>query len=413
MHLVKILGSGSVGGKDPFTVSTKVESLVYSNVTKTIYVTDGTLIQGYTWDGEKLNMKKLGPMGVISKSGVVFHCLALGLSDSKTEDILYVSIVKKEGKECIKKVLRLSGSSLEKENALKLDHIKDECLCWKIASNPSRKMLLVHPSLSCYIYVHSLGKLVETINLTESNIAREISEFSLVGDKLIVGISWSQKVTAYDLVMDETQFGVDSSQKWGPIPSHWGFFGALRHIPNPNDIHIITKTGPTEVSAFKYGENCNDPIHTVDLKKGLFPLEAVVHNKHMGSLATLLLIGKNEDGYLSAQEVKQKRRPLPPDPSSESNKQPLPPDPSSGSNKQPLPPDPSSGSNKQPLPPYPSSGSNKQPLPPDPSSGSNKTSQSGNLSKNDATSPDPSTKLHGDQTKHEDPKPRSFPCTIL
>ena len=300
--MLKILGDGSVHGKCPSNVKINVQSCIYSKNRKVIYATDGKSIQGFTWSNGGLNLK----IWIPNKGQQLFKSLALGQSKTQSEDVLFVSVG--VGEDAKKQVLRLSGSKLEQETEVKMDHIEEVSSFWEIASNPNRSILLVHPSFTNFIYTHIAGA-KNKIDLRELEIPKGIAQMQMVGDKLILGNSWDQTINVYDFVLEEFDCNLERINPSGAFPAHWGTFGALRINSDPNEIYIITKTGGTVVSAFRYGDTKIEPFQNVDIKTFLTPLQAVVHEMDQGANLCLLLIGKDKNGFLCAVEVKKKRRP--------------------------------------------------------------------------------------------------------
>ena len=190
-----------------------------------------------------------------------------------------------------------------------MDHIAENSAFWEMASSLDGKILFVHPSFTNFIYVHVTGVFKEKIDIAMMEIPKGTAQMQLVGDKLVLGNSWDQTVNVYDFVLDEINCKLERINPAGPFPAHWGTFGALRINSDPNEIYIITKTGGTVVSAFRYGDTRIEPFQNVDIKTFLTPLQAVVHEMDQGANLCLLLIGKDKNGFLCAVEVKEKRRP--------------------------------------------------------------------------------------------------------
>ena len=304
-QLQKILQKGSVHDKTPSEVDVKTQSLIYSRTTQFIYCTDGSGIERFVWENNGLVLKNIRSP---RETGEFIHSMALA-SQSLFEDSLYLSVV--FGSSGKKSVLQVSGPNFENELKLKLDEIKEKCDFWEIACNPSQDILLIHPQSSDIVYVHAFGSL-RKISLEQSGIKQRVAQMQIIGNKLVLGNSRSQSVTVCDLVVTKNQCMIDGSKNWGPVSTFYGKFAALKPSRDPSDIYIFGTTNGTSVSTFKYGESVSEPLQTVDLKTVMTPLLAVAHesNENSESLeASLLLIGRNEDKYLCAVEVKQKRTP--------------------------------------------------------------------------------------------------------
>ena len=158
--LQSILEKGSIGEKVPYEISFKVQSCVYSEATRTLYVTDGNCIQPFNCRNSRSCLLRVKPP---RKTGIPVQSLALAPSVVATEDSLYVSTG--YGTDQKKVVLCVSGPLLDKEANLDIQNITEDCYYWVIDSNPNLKVLVIHPYNTTVFYFHAYGALKKKIDL--------------------------------------------------------------------------------------------------------------------------------------------------------------------------------------------------------------------------------------------------------
>ena len=186
------------------------------------------------------------------------------------------------------------------------EEVKEKCDVWKIASNSSGDLLIVYPQPTDSFYVYVYGVLRKKIKL-DATICKGISQIQINGDKLILASDWAQNVSVYEMIVSPTECSIKTSNAFGPVLAHDGCFGALKLDSNVNDIFIITKTGGTEASAFKYRNGNKNASCKIDLKTYMAPMHAVASQDHAGN-PCVLLIGRNNYKHLCAVELKRKRK---------------------------------------------------------------------------------------------------------
>ena len=293
-------------GKSPIELPQQtVHDLIYSERSKTIYVTDRKLISGYQWDKKN----KLLKLVVVANPTKKIESIALAPQDAFGGDQLYISVGYEP--QTTKTVFRVEGKQLKNLGRVpETAYIDDKCYSWEIASNIDQNLLLIHPSFTSVIYIHAMELRYQKVDLEQADLPRGVRQINLIGRKLILGNYWFNTLYICDLVVTNFEVYIEFTSQWGPVKATQGCFGAIPFAlgEESEKLYVITKTGNTKVSAYKYKLLDNEmnfvpePIQTVNVKESLTPLCVVVPDK-----TSLLLVGKNGEENLCAVELKKKQ----------------------------------------------------------------------------------------------------------
>ena len=322
------MGSGRLkdfsflGGVNPDTV-THIETgelvlkMVYSQNSGLIYVVYFLFISGFKWNEKNKTFKKQFKTSIEDTINLSIWSITLAPQDTSGGDQVYVSVGR--GNE-MKNVYRLGGRELEKRVLLAdTSYIGDECDHWILASNADRHILLIHPYITPFIYIHMKEQKHGKVDLNQLNIPNDkyLQRIELIGQLLILGEWTESKVYMCELIVTESDASVKPGSERGPIESDRGHFAALSHVVGDEDeqFHLFTVSygkdrNCTDISEYKFNKSVSgselnqlpiQPIHTLEVK-GEFRLYCLVNvNSH-----SVLMIGRNDKlfaGGLSAVEL--------------------------------------------------------------------------------------------------------------
>ena len=149
--LTAILDNASIG--DRILIDQPVHKVVYSEETKTIYVTDKKLILGYKWNEQAKSLESCFASSFLYE--IESFTIAPTLIFPNFADDFYLSVGLGEDK--LKQVIKATGSPLVVDSTLETSYIDEKCYYWEVASDPERDILLIHPFFSSFIYVKVRG----------------------------------------------------------------------------------------------------------------------------------------------------------------------------------------------------------------------------------------------------------------
>ena len=223
----------------------KVYDIVHSPTTGTIYVRWGKTVSGYKWDGKKKTFTHLFTCTPTGKK--IIQSLVLAPLHTNGTDQLYISVGFGEG--TTKQVYRLGGREMEDKVLLTdTSYIDDRCYWWRLASDPHKQILLIHPWRTSVIYIHVEEQRHAKVDLNERvewDSGRWIWKIELIGRNLLLGVLFKNKLYMFDLVVTQEGASIKSDTKWGPVKTTGGAFAAICHPMTDDEqqheqLHLIT-----------------------------------------------------------------------------------------------------------------------------------------------------------------------------
>ena len=216
----------------------KVDDIVQSTTTGTIYIRLRDIVSGYKWDGQK---KTFTHQFTCKPTGADIHSLVVAPPQTTDTDQLYISVG--YGEET-KQVYRLGGKRM-KETVLLTDtsYIDDKCWCWTLGSDPQKQILLIHPRETAVIYIQVEEQRHAQVNLNEIQIGRgrKVTKIALIGQNVMLGMYDIDKLCMFGLVVTQDGASIKSNTKWGPVETKKGRFAALCHpITEAEQLHLFT-----------------------------------------------------------------------------------------------------------------------------------------------------------------------------
>ena len=294
-------------GVNPDTVSLletkeRVANMLYSQSSGLIYVACHCFnIAGFKWEEKNETFKKQFEISIKDTTYLSIYAITLAPQGTSGGDQIYVSVENRDG---LKNVYRLGGRELEKIALLPdTSYIDDECYMWLLASNIDRHILLIHPILNPFIYIHVKEQKHGKVDLNQLNfpVRTWLLRIELIGQLLILGDYENGDVGICELILTESDaFFISGSE----IESYDGSFAALSHVLGDEDeqLHLFkTKFDKdkdcTYISEYKFslsvsGSDRNQlpmqPIRTLRVKGEFCPYYLVNVNS-----CSPVLIGKN------------------------------------------------------------------------------------------------------------------------
>ena len=299
-----------------------VFGMLYSQSSGLIYVVRRSFISGLKWDETKKTFHKQIQFSIKDKIGSSIFSFTLAPQDTFGRDQIYVSM------DCdyqTKNVYRLGGPEFEKKVLLpETSYIENESIWWDLASNTDRHILLIYPTFSQFIYIHVEEQKHGKVDLNQLDITDEIFllQFQLIGQLLILGDVWDDKISLCELIVTESDAFIKSGSERGPIESYKGFFAAVTHILGDEDeqLHLFTITHDkgkkgTHISEYNFNlaasgsdlqQASTQAIQTLKVKGKFHPYFLVNVNT-----SSPVLIGKNKglfsSGKLSVVELNKQQ----------------------------------------------------------------------------------------------------------
>ena len=259
----------------------KVTDMVSSQSSGLIYVVYEFFVSAFKWDEKKKTFRKQFKISIEDKE---ISSITLAPPDTSGGDQIYVSVGFQDE---TKYVYRVSGRELEKRVPLvDTSYIDDECFWWVLASNSDRHILLIHPTMTPFIYIHLKEQKHGKVDLNELNIPNSpwFERIELIG-QLILG-EYFYKICMCELIVTEGDAFIKPGSERGPIESYRGHFAALSHAVGDEDeqLHLFTvrykNRHCVDISEYKFslsvsGSEFNQlpiqPIHTLRVKGKLYP----------------------------------------------------------------------------------------------------------------------------------------------
>ena len=282
----------------PIEMREIVGNMVYSQNSGSFYMVHGYSFSGFKWEEIKKTFNKQFETSIQDTTDSGIFSITLAPPDTSGGDQIYVSVG--YGAE-MKNVYRLGGRELE-ERVLLTDtsYIDDNCYSWVLASNTDRHILLIHPILTSFIYIHVKEEKHGKVDLNPLNIrTNSLERIELIGQLLILGDYKNEEVCLCELIVTECDTFIKSGNETVRIESYCGHFAGLSHVVGDEDeqVHLFTATYKrpdcTEISEYKFSLSVDDsdlnqlstqPIHTLRMKGKLYPRCLVNVNSYFSCL---------------------------------------------------------------------------------------------------------------------------------
>ena len=297
-------------GVNPDTVSlTEIEEnvydMVYSQSSGSFYVVYGYSLSGFKWEEIRKTFSKQFEISIESTANSVMWSITLAPRDTTGCDQIYISVGSQDE---TKNVYRVGGRELE-ERVLLADtsYIDDECPWWILASNPDRHILLIHPTLTPFIYIHVKEEKRGKVDLNQLNITihTRSPRIELFGQLLILGEWRESQVSMCELIVTNSDAFMESGSQRKPMESYDGSFAALSNVLGDEyeQLHLFTARYDkgkkrTHISEYKLNLSVSgsgikqlpkQPIHTLRVEGNFYPHCLVNVNSYSS-----VLIGSND-----------------------------------------------------------------------------------------------------------------------
>ena len=264
-----------------------VFDMVYSQSSGLIYVVVSPhSISRFKWDESKKTFQKQRNISFI---GSFIWSITLAPPDTFGGDQIYIPVGYKDQK---KKVYRvpMAGKELKKRVVMiNTKYIDDECEWWEVASNTDRRILLIHPNRTLFIYIHVREQKHGKVDLNQLHIPKSawLQRIELIGQLLILGDYQNGEVCMCELMVTESDASIKSGNERKLIESDRGSFAALHHVMGDEDeplhlfsVRIERTNNCTYISEYKFNQSVSSsdpnqlpmqPIRTLKVEGKFHP----------------------------------------------------------------------------------------------------------------------------------------------